>query len=62
MQNNIETPVTQNEALHWLIAHRRADVPFSQAILTLRFALYGDKVAQALLDQMERDRDTRETQ
>lgn len=56
MQNNIETPATQKDALHWLIAHRRVEIPFSQAIRTLRIALCGDKAAQALLDQMERDR------
>lgn len=53
MQIKIENVATQKEALQWFIEHRRADVPFSQAIRVLRFALCGDRASQALLDQME---------
>lgn len=53
MQITIENVATQKEAIQWFIEHRRSDVPFSQAIRALRFALCGDRAAQALLDQME---------
>lgn len=53
MQIKIENVVTQKEALQWFIDHRSSDVSFSQAIRALRFALCGDRAAQALLDQIE---------
>jgi len=55
MQINTENIATQKEAIHWFIEHRRSDVPFSQAIRALRFALSADRVAQSLLDQIERE-------
>lgn len=55
MQINIENVVTRKEAIQWFIEHRRSDVPFSQAIRVLRFALSGDQAALSLLDQIEHE-------
>ena len=52
--NDTTTPVTiddRRETLRWIIANRREEVSFEQAIKTLRFALR-DRQAQTLLDDI----------
>ena len=48
-----ETTINERrDALRWLLDNRREDVSFDQAIKTLRAALYGDRDAQTLLDEL----------
>lgn len=52
--NDTATPVTiddRREALRWIIANRREEVSFEQAIKTLRFALR-DRQAQNMIDDI----------
>ncbi|WP_399680217.1 hypothetical protein [Xenophilus sp.] len=47
--NTIES---KRDALRWFIDNRREDVSFEQAIKQLRFAMYGDRKAQAMLNEI----------
>ena len=50
---NEATPIeSKRDALRWFIDHRREDVSFEQAIKQLRFAMHGDRKAQAMLDEI----------
>lgn len=53
--NDTTTPTTtiddRREALRWIIANRREEVSFEQAIKTLRYALR-DRQAQTPLDDI----------
>lgn len=49
----MNTPVIDREqALRWLIAHRRADIPVEQALRVLRVALPRDEETARLLQRM----------
>lgn len=49
----MNTPATDREqALRWLIAHRRADITVEQAIRILRAALPRDEETARLLQRM----------
>lgn len=44
------TPLTQAEALHWLLVNRRPEVTFATALRSLRQAFPNDPQAQKSLD------------
>ena len=43
---------SKRDALRWFIDNRREDISFEQAIKQLRFAMHGDRRAQAMLDEI----------
>ncbi len=50
---NETTPIeSKRDALRWFIENRREDISFEQAIKQLRFAMHGDRRAQAMLDEI----------
>lgn len=54
--NETTTIESKRDALRWFIDHRREDVSFEQAIEQLRFAMHGDRKAQAMLDEIAAER------
>ncbi|MCL4778898.1 MAG: hypothetical protein KJ049_01805 [Gammaproteobacteria bacterium] len=47
------TPIeSKRDALRWFIDNRHEDISFEQAIKQLRFAMHGDRRAQAMLDEI----------
>lgn len=54
MQNQV-SHLEQENSIRWILNNRRPEVPISQAIQTLRFALYGDRSGLKLLDSIERE-------
>jgi hypothetical protein len=45
-----QLPLTQAEALHWILVNRRPEVAFDTALDTLRQAMMNDPQAQNSLD------------
>ena len=50
-------PTDQANAIRWLLANRRSDVSFEEAIRQLYRALRGDTQAEAILHELAQSRD-----